>query len=759
LCNYYVQFHLLYNTQIPNADRIYKLYTELAESDLRKEFPEIEKIFSTSSSGIYASKVNYSINIEDKDVSLQGFLSDVLDSSFIDFFSLPVVHGTREMISRTVNGVVLFESFAKKLTGDTNSLIGKELKLEDNRAFPITGILKDQPENSLFGNLKDIYFLFGRKSDSKPTVFFFEYKQSHTYYLQLNKSVSKRNFVNKVEHYFNKDKKEGEAESQYVLKPFTGLSNFSEYTINIGKFLFIFGLLILFATLFNFILFQFSMYYNRFNEYGLRIVNGMTGWQFTLQLFVDIMVRFLISGLIAFFIMDAFFHFFEKMYYDLTYIRLSLPLLMEHLIKYILYGAVLSFVLSYILSRGLLKRSLRSVSGYIMRRNNRNMGRNILLLLQLVVMIIFISAAGIVKFQADSMKKSIFSNLTPNERENILSFYCNYPQLGGKFDILSQKISNSSQVLDVTRSDQDVIGMMWSGGNLKIKGIEGQTVRKYVIAPNCFDFFNGHIIQGSTFEDTFDYAAVVVNKNFMKLFPDESIIGKTFTYEFDNKTYKIIGIVDNIQIFLKDFNNNGVEEANNIVQSDALFFPLLPKWQSGCCFYVKCQQGKTKEVKKHIETCLKEFIPESYQVEFETLQDKIDETFSAEKLIEYSSVVLFLICLILGLLSIYSSVLMSVEKKRKEIAIRKINGAGIKDIMLLFGKTYFILWNLACLISFPFIYFYATRWLERYKEPITLNIMLFVMIYIVILAFIALIVFSRIITTAKTNPAEVVKKE
>jgi len=118
-----------------------------------------------------------------------------------------------------------------------------------------------------------------------------------------------------------------------------------------------------------------------------------------------------------------------------------------------------------------------------------------------------------------------------------------------------------------------------------------------------------------------------------------------------------------------------------------------------------------------------------------------------------------MVSMILGLLSIYSSVELSVEKRRKEIAIRKINGAELKDIVILFGKTYFILWSSACFISFPFIYYYAKLWLEKYKEPVTLNFLLFATIYIVILAFIALIVLSQIIRTIRINPAEVVKKE
>jgi len=220
----------------------------------------------------------------------------------------------------------------------------------------------------------------------------------------------------------------------------------------------------------------------------------------------------------------------------------------------------------------------------------------------------------------------------------------------------------------------------------------------------------------------------------------------------------VIGVIDNIQLFLDKY-NNGVEEVNNFMKNDIMFFHLQTQGEWNDFLYVKCRPGKTKAVKQHIETCLKEFLPGSYPVKFETLQKEIDDTFSIEKLIAYSSGIFFIISLSLGLLGIYSSVLTSAEKRRKEIAIRKINGAELKDIIILFGKTYFTLWTLACFISFPFIYFYAAIWLERYKEHITLNILLFVMIYAAILVFIALIVIFQIIKTVKSNPSDVIKKE
>jgi ABC-type antimicrobial peptide transport system permease subunit len=102
---------------------------------------------------------------------------------------------------------------------------------------------------------------------------------------------------------------------------------------------------------------------------------------------------------------------------------------------------------------------------------------------------------------------------------------------------------------------------------------------------------------------------------------------------------------------------------------------------------------------------------------------------------------------------------MNTEKRRKEVAIRKINGAIVKDILLLFGKTYIGLWTLTCILFFPVVYYYGNRWLDNYIDRISLNINLFLIIYLVVLILIIITIIYRILKIARCNPAEVIKEE
>jgi hypothetical protein len=83
----------------------------------------------------------------------------------------------------------------------------------------------------------------------------------------------------------------------------------------------------------------------------------------------------------------------------------------------------------------------------------------------------------------------------------------------------------------------------------------------------------------------------------------------------------------------------------------------------------------------------------------------------------------------------------------------------MKDIIILFGKTYVVLWTSACILFFPVVYYFGNRWLEKYIERISLNTGLFAGIYLVIMTLVVLTIIFQILKVARCNPAEVIKKE
>ncbi|KAB5100270.1 FtsX-like permease family protein, partial [Bacteroides thetaiotaomicron] len=112
-----------------------------------------------------------------------------------------------------------------------------------------------------------------------------------------------------------------------------------------------------------------------------------------------------------------------------------------------------------------------------------------------------------------------------------------------------------------------------------------------------------------------------------------------------------------------------------------------------------------------------------------------------------------------SILGIYSLVTLTCEQRSKEIAIRKVNGAIIRDILILFLKEYLILLIVASLIAFPIGYIAMKHWLESYVERTEISAWMYGAIFIIVGLIIFFSIIGRVWKAARQNPAEVIKSE
>ncbi len=117
------------------------------------------------------------------------------------------------------------------------------------------------------------------------------------------------------------------------------------------------------------------------------------------------------------------------------------------------------------------------------------------------------------------------------------------------------------------------------------------------------------------------------------------------------------------------------------------------------------------------------------------------------------------VAILIALFGIYSMVTLSCNQRRKEIAIRKVNGAKVKEIFALFFKEYFYITLFAAIVAFPIGSFIMQRWLEQYTRRVTLAWWLYAAVFILISFIVFASIFLRVRRAAKENPADVVKSE
>jgi ABC-type antimicrobial peptide transport system permease subunit len=100
---------------------------------------------------------------------------------------------------------------------------------------------------------------------------------------------------------------------------------------------------------------------------------------------------------------------------------------------------------------------------------------------------------------------------------------------------------------------------------------------------------------------------------------------------------------------------------------------------------------------------------------------------------------------------------LTCEERRKEIAIRKINGATIKDILDIFFKEYLTLLAVGALIAFPVGYIIMKRWLESYVLHTEMSAWIYLSILLALIMAIVMCVGGKVYATSRENPINAIK--
>lgn len=175
--------------------------------------------------------------------------------------------------------------------------------------------------------------------------------------------------------------------------------------------------------------------------------------------------------------------------------------------------------------------------------------------------------------------------------------------------------------------------------------------------------------------------------------------------------------------------------------------------------YVKCYEGQTEAVGASVERILRRMLPESVDVSLSTMMDDIRQEHAYE--FKLRGIVLFMaaVCLLIVLLGIYSAITLDTERRRKEVAIRKINGAGVRQIVWLFARFYMLLVVLTAAVALPLAAYLLNLYSRMYISFVELGVLFYGGLILFVALLVTAVVYVRIRNIARVNPAEVIKSE
>ena len=115
------------------------------------------------------------------------------------------------------------------------------------------------------------------------------------------------------------------------------------------------------------------------------------------------------------------------------------------------------------------------------------------------------------------------------------------------------------------------------------------------------------------------------------------------------------------------------------------------------------------------------------------------------------------VCMAISAFGVFSMISLSCERRQKEIAIRKVNGAKRRNIYRIFAKEYLLQLIIASAIAFPVGYVIMRHWLDNYVKQTVISWWVYAGIFATTAFIVFLCIAWRIWKVARVNPAEVIK--
>jgi len=144
---------------------------------------------------------------------------------------------------------------------------------------------------------------------------------------------------------------------------------------------------------------------------------------------------------------------------------------------------------------------------------------------------------------------------------------------------------------------------------------------------------------------------------------------------------------------------------------------------------------------------------------FYTVREEIEKALQSERMLMKLLGIASGVCVLITLFGIFSMVNLTCERRRKEMAIRKVHGAKIGHVIGLFAKEYGILLLVSSVVAFCVGYVVMKQWLQTYVIQTAISWWIYATILLTVTLLIVLCVGYRVWKAANENPADVVKSE
>lgn len=679
-----------------------------------------------------------------------------LGSEILEMLSLEMIKGSTSSLADP-HSIVISESTAKALFGDSNPL-EQTIKIDNRMDAMVTGVYRDMPKNSIYGEL-DFIAPFELWKISNPWVQNGGWNSaSFNFLVQLAPHVSMEQASAAIKDLFqNNGPPELQREIEkykpafylYPMKDWHLYSDFENGYPAGGRitYVWLFGIIGAFVFLLaciNFMNLSTARSEKRAREVGIRKVVGSVRIQLISQFFMESYLMVLLSFAAAIILVSVSINLFNQIAdknivlpYPNPYFWLMALIFIS--ITGLLSGVYPAFFLSSFQPVKILKGTVRT--GKL-----ASLPRKILVVVQFTVSVSLVIGTLVVYKQIQYAQ----SRPIGYERNGLVTVPLNDPDYYGKRDVLKTALLNTGMVTSVCFTFSPITAVWDNEGGYDWEGKDPERDTDFAICQADHDFgktVNWEVIEGRDFSEDFasDTAALIINESAVKYIGFKDPVGKQIYQENNPAPYTIIGVVKDL-VMMSPY--EPVKQTLFFLGEDRvnhLNFRLKPSVVPG-------------EAIARINAVVKEILP-SVMFSYSFVDEDYAAKFRAEQRISTLSTVFSVLAIFISCLGLFGLASYVAEQRTKEIGIRKVLGASVINLWRMLSKDFVVLVMISCAIAAPITYYFMEAWLQQYSYHTEMSLWTFISSCTGMLLITLFTVSYQAIRASVSNPVKSIRTE
>jgi putative ABC transport system permease protein len=764
----YVWVELQINRQLNNADNQYIIQSKWKDPNMGIELTSIAQLPKTLRTVYPHLVANYyhddlvTTNVSRGERHFRENLQ-IGDSTLLSMYGLKLLHGDPKTALNDPFSVVLTSKVAIKYFGKTD-VIGQTLNFENfsggKHEFVVTGVLGQTPENS-------VTFVNG----SNNSAFFFAASAAKYFnrnlegwnnryivdYIELQKGVSTTAVEKAMHELLVKNAPAAISKNltpylvslkDYVILTNGGLVKKMTYTLSC------IALFILLMAVINFVNICIGRSSGRMKEMGIRKVLGglrkQLIWQFLAESILTVTLSTLAALLIYLFVSPYFGDALGKEIpgiFSFPYYFLPLLFLFAVLIG-LIAGIYPALVLSAL-------KSIDSLKGVVSSVKESTVFRKALIAFQFsLAVIVFIGTIII------SQQIALFFNGNLGYNKDYI-VYAQLPRDWSpkgvqKMEAIRNQLSQSPEISSVTLSYDIPNGNF--GGEYPVykfgadpsQGISSQ------VSVNDNQFaatYNVPLKAGTFFEpgvfNLADTNKVAINETELKALgwknPEEAI-GQRIMMQGTPSALTIVGVT-------ADFNFGSMKDRIQPMIFTNVGWSLNYRY-----FSIKLKPGDLEKNLAAIHQKWSSLMPDA-PFEYKFVDDTLKQLYATELSLKKAAFIATILAIVIVLLGVLGLISLSIQKRMKEIGVRKVLGSSVAGISALFLKDFLGVVLIAGLAACLPAYFIMQNWLNDYAYKINISFQPFVFSIIILTLATAVLIIIQTVKAAFSNPVKTLRNE